>query len=90
MTPKQRRDLEDEQLTSTMIMDLESLLDGLRQTDEDGALVVSYGPREDTDGQSVLTLWGADNSEQYLYPEVLERIWDWVQGLPMQPPKEAA
>lgn len=70
------------------LFDLQCLLDSLEQT-ENGARVVSYGPRDDTDGTKVLTIW-TDDSEEYGYPDVIERIASWLKGLPEKPPDETA
>lgn len=90
MTKEQRENLEGMQLTMGVIDDLESFADGLRRAHDDGSLVVSYGVREDTHGEMVITVWNeVDKTEEYLYPgEVLIRINDWLNELPDQPPAE--
>jgi hypothetical protein len=76
------------QLTESSFMDLEALVDGIRETVEEGAKIVSFGPREDTTGVPVLTLWHSDGSESYLYPDILRDLLIWLEGLPRQPPEE--
>jgi len=83
-------DLNEWDISETLHLDLECLVDGLRQVIEDGAHMIAYGPREGTRGAKVITLWLEDGSEQLLFPDCLDDLCRILNAMPSNPPDDQA